>query len=197
MKIKIWPLGFKAQFNEGTKHVDRIVTGTTCGEMLTGEDIYAEKMLGSTEPLFIRYQMAGNNLELILGVEVVDATHMTPGVYGISGYAFNKSVFTVSPHSVHLGTDVPIINSLALMIPHVFYIDFPYDAVVLNPSQSQPDQIMSGELPFYATSNERYSISLQCGAYGGSSADNCYFDADANWNCPAACFFHSRMSPWI
>ncbi|WP_019614362.1 hypothetical protein [Psychromonas ossibalaenae] len=183
-----------------TNHTAHQLIGTTCSSQTTSagkSHLWAEKAVNETTSLYVRYKPGTSRKEeLTLVFEIMNTGPITPGVYGMGTYTFDIDVLGMSENTLGGNSGqtaaplyAPIIPRLLLTVPHVFFIDFPYDAVVLNPSPSRPDQIMSGELPFYAASNEKYSITLQYGTYGGSLADNCYFDADGDLELSSSVYF--------
>ncbi|HCG6670482.1 TPA: hypothetical protein NJ211_004679 [Vibrio parahaemolyticus] len=178
-QLKVTPLGMRRTASKGYRGGS--VWGSTCREALSFSNSYAEKSIGSNGAIEMMVKPGyGTTLSYTLAFELLNPNSVIPGIYSArGGYQFSRDEIEMSDRTDYNGPNgsktTPYIPNLSLVVGHVFKIDMPHTSVSLSPSY-EDDDTFTGEVRFRAQSNERYSITMQCGNSNATTPEgNCYF----------------------
>ncbi|HCG6670481.1 TPA: hypothetical protein NJ211_004678 [Vibrio parahaemolyticus] len=175
-QVKITPLGTQKTAGNNFGGTGS-VTGNTCASSVHRQNLFGEKNLGAEGMVRISHHLNYSVTNYYtLAFELLNPDSVAPGVYSArGGYQFKSNEIDMTAHTNSGTRASPLIPNLSLVVGHVFKIDMPHTSVSLSPSY-EDDDTFTGEVRFRAQSNERYSITMQCGNSSATTPEgNCYF----------------------
>ncbi|MGF1704172.1 hypothetical protein L4D09_28190 [Photobacterium makurazakiensis] len=177
-QIKVSPLGTHKTAGKNFGGAG-YVAGNTCASSVHRQNLFGEKSLGTEGTVIIDHHLNYTvSIYYTLAFELLNPDSVKPGIYSTrGGYQFKSSEIEMTSHTNNGTKTSPFIPNLSLVIGHVFKINMPHSSVSLSPPY-QDDDILTGEVRFRAQSNERYSITMQCGNSNAATPEgSCKFSS--------------------